>query len=404
MVDIMKVIIHKNIDTKTNSRMLTVFTIYIIYITDSIFFSTNSNNVLILLSRILPVIVAIYFIIKYRSRIISVRCAVAYLVCISVFFSMINANRLTNGYFYITIIACLLFGFFFSLQYSIEEFAYSYVRIMTIIAIVSIVCEVGKYFLYNLSILPTLTNSTGVNYKHIVLTSFTIRNGALRNQGPFWEPGAYQVYLNVALLLSLFCEKDSRIKLFHSILFCITLITTGSGIAILPAILIIFAYMLNEKISKSFIILLISVFAFFIFYQTGFLDSVFGRMNTGETSFQLRLYSILGNLYAFIQNPIFGSPVEESYAYREEIIRRWTGFTYSFNLNTFPAYFAYLGILPGTYFVVNLFLMAKSMSKRTIPALLIFIAIILSTSNENMVSSIFICTLVMLRSKELYAI
>ena len=132
-------------------------------------------------------------------------------------------------------------------------------------------------------------------------------------------------------------------------------------------------------------------------YNLGFLDTILGwTVNVTEKSFQLRLFSILGNLQAFINHPIFGCPVEECFNYRRELISLNTPYTYAENLNTFPAVFAYLGFYMGFLYLVSLFKMIKSLRINIISLMCVFGAIILSTSNENMTTSLFIVVIILL--------
>lgn len=50
-----------------------------------------------------------------------------------------------------------------------------------------------------------------------------------RNSGPFWEPGIFQIYINIALYFALFFrEKNGQFQLWHALIYGITMLTTFS--------------------------------------------------------------------------------------------------------------------------------------------------------------------------------
>lgn len=61
-----------------------------------------------------------------------------------------------------------------------------------------------------------------------------------RNSGPFWEPGLYAVFLNIALFLNAFAERKITDK--TSILFVISIISTVSTAGLIGLIIIVVLY------------------------------------------------------------------------------------------------------------------------------------------------------------------
>ena len=61
-----------------------------------------------------------------------------------------------------------------------------------------------------------------------------------RNSGPFWEPGAFQGFINIGILFLLFNVDEGTIKnkLFYFIVFVFTLVTTKSATGYLTLLLI----------------------------------------------------------------------------------------------------------------------------------------------------------------------
>lgn len=65
-----------------------------------------------------------------------------------------------------------------------------------------------------------------------------------RNCGPFREPGVFEVYLNVALMIVLFQHKTDKHRLFKIILLVITIVSTESSTGIVAMAAIFFGYVL----------------------------------------------------------------------------------------------------------------------------------------------------------------
>ncbi|MEY8338006.1 hypothetical protein AALB16_08230 [Lachnospiraceae bacterium 62-35] len=73
-------------------------------------------------------------------------------------------------------------------------------------------------------------------------------NDYYRNFGCFTEPGVFQIYLNLALLIGLFINK---ITVKKTAIFCITIITTFSTAGYFSLFTIIAAYFFNKTDSKA---------------------------------------------------------------------------------------------------------------------------------------------------------
>lgn len=71
-----------------------------------------------------------------------------------------------------------------------------------------------------------------------------------RNPGPFWEPGAFAIYLNLALIFNLIIEKKIWTK--KNIILSIALITTFSTSGYIAFFILIFSfYTINQSIVKK---------------------------------------------------------------------------------------------------------------------------------------------------------
>lgn len=370
------------------------WTVFIIYITDSMLFATNRDFAFIFIKRVGVILAAIYL---FVDKIIIKKNKIdVSLVVLS--FSLYASSALseTEGYLYYTMIACLWFGYIFSRETSIESFARYFCKIMTVIAVVSLIGWLLAEQITSIGPIPTITNTSGLKYKNLLVSVIPMNsNHAMRNRGIFWEPGAYQVYLSVALFLTLFVDVSPK-KRVRAILFVITCLTTLSGAALVPICLIIIAYTFEKKQFKSTGLAMLLLGVIVILFKTGMFDIILDKMegNAETNSITFRLISIEGAIKGFLNNPIFGSTPRDNEIIKSQLAMQYMGQTYGSNTNTFLNYFAYFGILVGGFMNINVFKMFINNTKSIIAAILCFLAFYISTSNENMMSSVLIAVLV----------
>lgn len=104
-----------------------------------------------------------------------------------------------------------------------DRFIALFEKVMLFICIYSCAC-------FALNILFNFTSSTpvyGTLYKLWMGQNVMYPN---RNSGPFWEPGIFQIYINIALFFSLFFskEKNEKNSLVHVVIYVVTIFTTIS--------------------------------------------------------------------------------------------------------------------------------------------------------------------------------
>ncbi|MBM6840753.1 hypothetical protein H6A03_04250 [[Clostridium] spiroforme] len=187
-----------------------------------------------------------------------------------------------NVNFFLTIIRVIIVIISCSLSsyYSVTTFKKSYVNCMIILSI-------GSLFLLFLYIIipsivemfPTLINSKGkIGFFGVfsILSDFSM-TGIQRNQGIFWEPGAYQFFLSLAYIYELakFNNKPRKWVLF---LFLITIVTTYSTTGFVVGIILL-VYTLSRLQGRKRVIqfiLVVLVFSIALIYiiprLTGFMQ------------------------------------------------------------------------------------------------------------------------------------
>ena len=162
--------------------------------------------------------------------------------------SMTTANMMDYGLIVINLgcIAILASGM------TLENFAGKYITIMDIIAVLSLVCFYIQ--LTNKSLVYRLGNSNIVD--GYIISPFHTWGWTYifeRNAGPFWEPGAFQGYLILAILFIL-NEKNIKSHMKSLIVLMMAVITTMSTTGyILLAILICYFVVIywQQSLKKS---------------------------------------------------------------------------------------------------------------------------------------------------------
>lgn len=388
---------------------LTFLTLFIIYATDTLIISTNADRRITTIASyatILVTVALVYQCIKSGYTLLRVNPFEGLAITGVVMYLIIALLRIDGEYTlrnYVFYAILLIFGLLFAKLYSVEEFCYKYVSIMRFIAIFSLVMYfVGLVWFGSLTFLPQIQNTSGKVFYTAFFSNVPTYSQS-RNWGPFWEPGAYQCYLNLALIFSLFVVEDH--KKINSLLFSIASFTTLSGATLIPVVLILFAFFIDrrssERINKIYLILF-SIIIVIVFFTSGYIDSILNKMATGgsNSSLQIRLSSIIASILSFLQNPLLGISIEKQRIIMAEVSMRICGFPYLALVNTYPGFFANYGIVIGLFYFLGTWKFIRQFSDRLV-AVLLFFAIIFMTSNENLTASLLISVLPFLRSKNL---
>ena len=141
--------------------------------------------------------------------------------------------------------------------------------------------------------------------------------GFHRNAGPFWEPGMFAFYINIALFFELFIHREQymAIKILILILALISTFSTGGYIA---GIALIFFFLLNKSRSIMTWLIFVPVAVISINYitQLEFVGSKFeGQYNNAEYgSDQTRFGAFITQLDMIENSPIIGGELLENYA------------------------------------------------------------------------------------------
>lgn len=303
----------------------------------------------------------------------------------------------------------LVFAFFtaglLSMSFNIEVFKEIYIKVMLVLSSVSVVC----FFLYKivpeLSEINVVYNSVRLPASNLIVY---IGNNYDRNMGMFWEPGAFQAFISLALFFSIL---KPVINYKHIFLFVVTIITTFSTTGYLSvlivAIMISFRWKtIDKKTRKYFVYLAIPVFLLFLYVSAGMLldtssNSVFGKLlsfreqggmqgQVEEGSVAIRYFAIIKPIQSFFDSPLFGKGYE---GLNLELMY----YTRGMNTCTFINWFAMYGIGFGIPLLLGLFRFSKKTYPEHMWLGLFFLFII--TISENFATNAFFFMLAMIGYK-----
>ena len=187
-----------------------------IWSNDTFLFGSNSNEVLIALPRYGLLGLAIYLGIKLsvEKKIIFREFFIAFIMASMLIVSCIYNNVSIS--LLIIKVSTLFAGFLFCQYLDFEKWSVYFRKTMYLLAICSIIMTIFAYITPSLiSTLPTATNISGVRMYLGVLSGildFTMNTIFIRCPGVFWEPGVYQIYLNLAILLMLYSAQERKGK------------------------------------------------------------------------------------------------------------------------------------------------------------------------------------------------
>jgi len=281
-------------------------------------------------------------------------------------------------------------AFLFTEIYGYKHFTKSFVDVMRFLCIVSLVC-LALYTLFpSLGDVFTLTTSGGKRVPSILFYTHSSTRG--RNGGMFWEPGAYQTFILLALLFEVL---EDKLNVFDFSLFLITVATTFSTTGYLGAACIVLIIFMkrnfsNKRIKNIVFFASVVVIVYFII-NPDFLfkgeNSVFGKIiyffetrayeNYGvNQTAVVRFYAVIKPFEAFLESPLLGKGItglkEYTYAY-----------TLGMNTCTFINYFATFGFLYGSLSISAYIGLIKKHTKDFRLGLMVFLFFVLITFSEN---------------------
>ena len=216
-----------------------------------------------------------------------------------------------------------LFGSFFIAYYIRHRFLKIFVEVIYCISIISLlfyalsfIPSVKSFLMYqiaphfvSLDVQEAVEDGGGINILiYNFQTDYLLEYiNMMRNCGPFWEPGMFAVYLNVALFFNLFAVNSE--KKFCNTVLIISLITTFSTGGYICGLLIFMMFMLKQR--NYFLTLLGLLGGTAITFWVINMDFVGGKIIEQMDSIEIgdgtsRFGAFLSQIELIKKSPLFG--------------------------------------------------------------------------------------------------
>lgn len=230
-----------------------------------------------------------------------------------------------NIYHYAILLFSVVTGYLITLSYSFNKFANALLEVMYFLSVFSLVVFLAVWIYPSvIDYAPIIGQRAGLNVHNLLFAVALPEAEFNRNYGLFWEPGAFQTYLNLALTFELFINKKIRMK--YVFVFIAAIVTTFSTTGYFALALILIAYILNSKklllkikhMFKYFVAFLIVGLMVFNFWPNDYTYLLFGKLagifsegGSSDFSTSVRINAIIYPFYEFIKSPLIGIGYEK---------------------------------------------------------------------------------------------
>lgn len=371
--------------TKSEKRknfLYSIFALYIIYSTDSLIVSLSTNRTIEYGSYVILGIFASIFLVKILMRNHGCISWDIFLCIICVFFSsLMNFDKSLIG---IIKIFCLIIGFYIARHFEKKRFVKTFVSMMTLIAVVSLIVYILKDFLIGLNIFPIITGYKEQKFANFFFANVRVNSvSSFRNWGPFWEPGVYQAYIIVSLLFLMFEKNEFKHRNLMIVIHLITIGSIMSTTGFLAVPFLLFAFIMDRSTNRKFMLLKIVIVAIvfgfvFWFMNSQYFDTIFTDKFEQGSNLD-RIATVRYGIQLFLQKPIFGFSSTYTAQFHEI-----AGQAFSIT-NTYIANLVVFGFGMGVLSILLIYKFVRSYRKSCIVTCLMFIALIVSFSGENMI-------------------
>jgi len=194
----------KLLQTKFIDQFLILFSIII---SKSLYYETYGENYLLLIVLFLMLI---YFTIRWKKNesIISIfNILMIVIISISI---VINPNAIYSTF--LVFFTCQVISFLFVSTISIFTYANSFYNIVKILIVISFFRYLFIYFKIA-SPFPNFISINGDQFENFIFFGILSKKetvlGILRNNGLWWEPGAFQIIINIAFLFGIILNNST---------------------------------------------------------------------------------------------------------------------------------------------------------------------------------------------------
>ena len=281
-----------------------IIVLVLIYLSGSIYFIEFNYRSAVIFSFIAILIIYIFLVKEKKFQYATIMNLIV-LVSLVIITVSINGDFMLSPY--IAIILQIFIAFLTTKIIKIEDFKIMYIKIIVTLGVISLLFHsLGMINPSIITILPKSEALASVDYYNAIIHVYQslIGYGRLviqtRNSGIFWEPGAYQAFLNLGLIF--FLENLNSNKLLKNgnktiyLIFFITILSTYSTTGII-------LFMFISLMYKSEIIKIIQLKTYSDVVLMGVIFFVGGYLiiNGIIVAYELFINKYMMNLYSIIQ-------------------------------------------------------------------------------------------------------
>ena len=364
---------------------------------DTFFFGTNANYTMTTIPRyVMAVFIAVTALRVFMHRLDRNKCNTLLfgmlMICLYIVLAIYHRE-----YMQVTSIKllCMTGALFFVLQYDFADYKEAFIKAMVINAIAAIILEIMVYASHGLALaLPRMTNTAGVQITTIGVAgidSGNLSSVLIRNGGIFWEPGVFQMYLNLAIIMLLFGYPEIRKKTLLILSLGVFITFSTTGFIVYGWIMVSYFFLKRKKVitAKTAIamvsFLIIAVGLFFVIDFTPLTEIVFGKLSDSASgSTVARKASVFVNLQMAWEHPLTGVG---NRAMLDEMTTRslaMFGKSTTHNTNTLLFQFGSFGAVFGALFTYGTFRFTGLFSRKALIRIALFAAIVLIYVGENL--------------------
>ena len=340
-------------------------------------------------------LIVLLFVVFVKSKIIKVSLfSFLFLISVTLFLllHLIMKNSFTYMNSYFGLLARFTIAFLITQIFTFRSFIEKYIVIISIIVFISLLFYFGGILRPDLiSSLPVSYNDAGTGYRHLYIYFFQgISSWNRRNSGIFWEGGAFQLYINVALLFRLFyLRRFSKRDVFINLLLLSGIITTFSTIGILFLLFQLLLIFNREKLIVKFTIYFL---LFLMIFSTDFVYTlIISKFLSSSSSGSERLIGMISDLVMFFNFPILGAGFEYINTHFDRIAYS-LGSQVPSSTNSITGSLAMYGLFFTMYILTPLLRLPKYISSKLVEQITAFIIILLLLSSQGVLYQLlFIC-------------
>ena len=377
---------------KTNKyRFMLLFSL--IYISnDTILFGTNQNDRYIhfhyaMLSFIAAgaLLYVLFKQIKFsRQRLI----VVLSFICLSLMSGLMNRD-FNIKYIYEIFLIC--FALIYVSIVSFDQFVDDFIKVILLFSVSSLgVYLVSVLWRSMLQGLPIVTNTAWMRFHNAWISLVPVDENYIsiyRNYGIFREPGVFQFFLNLALILLLFRNSQIYTNLKWMCVLIITVLSTISTAGYIVMAILLVTYLGSNSHSKKTRLIVMSI-VFSAMLAMVYVDStevMFSKIgNEDNISWISRISAITANLSIAAEHPFWGAGWDNiKIEFAMTVANQYRVNEYH-NTNTFFKILAVHGIPFFFVWVVGMWRFVRVINLNRVISFVLFVAMFLSLSNEDM--------------------